>query len=44
MSGKVIPDEVCLEALVDASLMKPVDLNRIQAVIAEALAASSRRP
>jgi two-component system cell cycle sensor histidine kinase/response regulator CckA len=37
MSGKLIPEELRVEAPVDASLMKPVDLNKILAVIAEVL-------
>jgi CheY-like chemotaxis protein len=41
MSGKAIPDGLRVEALVDASLMKPVDLGRLRAVIAEVLAESS---
>lgn len=43
MSGKVIPDELRVEALVDASLMKPMDLNRLHAVIAQVLAEAPRR-
>jgi DNA-binding response OmpR family regulator len=35
MSGKVIPETQRVEALVDATLMKPVDLQRLLARIAE---------
>ncbi|HEU5192253.1 MAG TPA: ATP-binding protein [Methylomirabilota bacterium] len=41
MSGKAIPDGLRVEALVDASLMKPVDLGRLRAVIAGVLDESS---
>jgi CheY-like chemotaxis protein len=37
MSGRLIPEEMRLEGHVDASLMKPVDLSKILAVIAEVL-------
>jgi hypothetical protein len=42
MSGKVIPDDAEMEALVDVTLMKPVDLERIRAAIAEALKEAPR--
>jgi two-component system, cell cycle sensor histidine kinase and response regulator CckA len=37
MSGKAIPDGLRVEALVDATLMKPVDLGHLRTVIAEVL-------
>jgi hypothetical protein len=44
MSGRVIPDGLSVEGLVDASLMKPVDLGRLGAVLAEVLGESFHRP
>lgn len=43
MSGKVIPEELRVEALVDMSLMKPVDLERIRAAIAAVLKDTPRQ-
>lgn len=37
MSGKIVPEELWIEALVDACLMKPIDLNKLLVVIAEVL-------
>jgi CheY-like chemotaxis protein len=37
MSGKAIPDGLRVEALVDATLMKPVDLGHLRRVISEVL-------
>lgn len=42
LSGKDIPDELLEDDLVDAALTKPVDLERIRAVIAEVLKGAPR--
>lgn len=42
LSGKEIPDELLEDGLVDASLTKPVDLERIRVAIAEVLEEASR--
>jgi CheY-like chemotaxis protein len=42
LSGKEIPEELLEDALVDASLTKPVDLERIRVVIAEVLKETPR--
>ena len=37
MSGKSVPEELRVEALVDAYVMKPIDLNKLLGVIADVL-------
>ena len=44
MSGKTIPEDLRRGALVDAILLKPVDLNRIVAVIAEVVSGAPPGP
>ncbi len=43
MSGKIVPEELWVEARVDACLMKPIDLNKLLGVIAEVLSEAPRR-
>ena len=43
MSGKSVPEELWIEALVDACLMKPIDLSKLLGVIAEVLNGVPRR-
>jgi CheY-like chemotaxis protein len=43
MSGKIVPEELWIEARVDACFMKPIDLNKLLGVIAEVLNEAPRR-
>jgi len=43
MSGKSVPEELRVEALVDAYVMKPIDLNKLLGVIADVLNGGPRR-
>lgn len=43
MSGRIVPEDLRTEAMVDACLMKPIDLNKLLGVIAEVLNGVPRR-